>query len=365
MAADKKHVWWEGNVLHFDLENVSAEQPTGRLPAPQRDGDFASRVAERQVDLNTLIEQGLPELEFLPASDGMLVKGGRHQITAPRKSGKSISGLAHFTRMAMEGAKVVILDRENGSWLYASRLEALFRAWGLEAERRREISERLLYLDFPRLQMGDGEELAALAVGLGADLVVFDAQRMFLTDLGLTEDSSDDYARFIDEAINPLFAAGLATLIFDNTGHGEQGRSRGSSAKGDLNEVLFALQTETAFSQTQRGRLKLVLAPGDSRYGNEGTWVMPIGGGHFGEWRRLGSPEAPSPEAQTKQPDRARALLLAFVRENPGSSKRQAIRAVKGKGQGTGDDKVREAWRALIEAGQLEATGEGFRAVEE
>ena len=41
---------------------------------------------------------------------------------APRKKGKSIAMLVHWTRMALEGATVIILDRENGADEYARRL---------------------------------------------------------------------------------------------------------------------------------------------------------------------------------------------------------------------------------------------------
>ena len=80
----------------------------------------------------------------------------------------------------------------------------------------------------------------------GADLVIFDSQRRFLTDLGLDEDSSDDYAKFAAATIDAfLFEVGIATLIEDNTGHVQKDRGRGSSAKADLNEVSFILDPST------------------------------------------------------------------------------------------------------------------------
>ena len=46
------------------------------------------------------------------------------------------------------------------------------------------------------------------------------------------------------EAFEPLFEAGVATVILDNTGHSDKNRSRGTSAKGDLNEVVPAIIAE-------------------------------------------------------------------------------------------------------------------------
>jgi len=55
-----------------------------------------------------------------------------------------------------------------------------------------------------------------------------------------------------------------------------------------LNEVLFTLKTETEFSRNRQGKLRLVLEPGNSRFGNEGVWEMHIGGGAFSPWRQIG-----------------------------------------------------------------------------
>ena len=64
-----------------------------------------------------------------------------------------------------------------------------------------------------------------------AGLVIFDSSRKFLDHLGLGESSSDDYGQFMDALVDPLMAAGVATLILDNTGHGASRRARGTSSK--------------------------------------------------------------------------------------------------------------------------------------
>jgi hypothetical protein len=258
--------------------------------------DFQRRVVATRVDLVDLIKNGLPPLEFLPKSEGMLIKGRRHLIAAPRKEGKSIAMLAHWARIALEEERVMILDRENGAQTYAERLDAIIQAWDLGARDLTRLRRNLHYYEFPRLRPIDGEYLADLA--RGAAVVVFDSQRMFLTDLGLRESESDDYAEFMTIVIEPLFRAGVATVILDNTGHNDRSRSRGTSAKGDLNELLFTLKAEDDFSKNRQGKVKLILAPGDSRFGTEGEWEMHIGGGAFSEWKRVGDDRPIDPAFQ-------------------------------------------------------------------
>ena len=85
--------------------------------------------------------------------------------------------------------------------------------------------------------------------------------------------------------IDPLFRANIATLIIDNTGLKNVDRSRGSSSKGDLNEVLFSMETVSKFDLYTRGKLKLKID--NSRFGNRGEWTMDLGGGYFYPWKQL------------------------------------------------------------------------------
>ncbi len=281
--------------IPFDVTGVVSQPPSQRMKRMSTEdvvrvevvdkeveaGSFAARVEARQVDLVQLIEQGLPPLEYLPASDGMLVGGKRHLIAAPAKVGKSISMLVHFVDMVLANGNVVILDRENGSDLYAKRLADIFAARKLTKKQREQVRAGLHYYEFPQLRSGDADALAEHFAS--ADLVVFDAQRMFLSDFGLKESVSDDYAEFMSYAIDPLFRARIATLILDNTGHKEQTRGRGTAAKGDLNELLFSMDTLSEFDLYRPGRLRLKVE--FSRSGTSGEWTMDIGGGHFTSWQ--------------------------------------------------------------------------------
>jgi hypothetical protein len=60
-------------------------------PSDEDTAGFAARVSNTRVDLIQRIKDGIPPTDYLPASDGMLIRGKRHQIAAPRKEGKSLS----------------------------------------------------------------------------------------------------------------------------------------------------------------------------------------------------------------------------------------------------------------------------------
>jgi hypothetical protein len=270
--------------------SARADLPDGILEAGElieaMAADFGQRVTDRRIDLVKIAREGLPELEYLPG--GVFLRGKRHLIAAPRKTGKSIVALAHGVEIALAGERVVIFDRENGARAYASRLKDIMAANAPSGTHRQTMRRNLAYYEFPQIRENDADELIDLADG--AAVVIFDATRMFLTDLGLQEKEADDYAEFMKIAVDPLFQAGIATLILDNTGHAETGRARGSSAKGDLNEVLFTLEATKPFSRDRQGVVRLKLAAGDSRFGNEGEWDMDIGGGAFSRFRRVGQP---------------------------------------------------------------------------
>lgn len=308
---------------------------------------FAERFDERRVDLFKRIEEGVPPLNFLPASDGMLIAGKRHLIAAPKKTGKSIGMLVHWVDVALADGRVLILDRENGANTYAERLGAIAEARHLDQRARAKVRRNLLYYEFPRLGEADGIALAEVAQENGASVVVFDSQRMYLSDLGLRESESDDYARFMGSLVDPLFEAEIATVILDNTGHSDPTRSRGTSAKGDLNEVLITMQPHVEFSQTRRGSLRLKLDPGRSRFGNEGEWEMTIGNGTFSEWLPVGA-------NKTVPANFAEAVTKTLGDCPPGGiSQNKLLRAVKELGVSAGKSEGPRHLLAMCEDGRV------------
>lgn len=290
-------------------------------------GSFADRVTGRRVSLLTLIEEGIPPVEWIPGAEKIFVKGGRHHLAAPKKSGKSFATLSHAVRMVLTGhpdgspVRVAVLDRENGAGRYARRLELVMDYMGLTADERARVDANLTYYAFPALRRGDHEEM--IAEFREVDLVVLDSQRQFLTNLGYKEDSADDYAEFMVFIIEPLFAKGVATLILDNTGHGDQTRGRGSSAKGDVNDVLLSLKKTLPFDEETQGEVELTIE--DSRDGSTGSWKMALGNGVFGTWGRRSTPTPDGPD-----PALLEAASLA-VEAEPGIGKKRLRTALTGR----------------------------------
>ena len=279
---------------HPDQPGIVSWGASIRASAPEDNSaaDFKRRVLDRRVDLVKHFQEGVPPIDYLPASDGMLIRGKRHLIPGPKKSGKSISMLVHWVKMAAIGAKVVIFDRENGADEYARRLYSILVAANLKDVQRKRVQKNLHYYAFPRFKPSDAPHLVKLA--MSADVVVYDATRMFMTDLGLQENSADDYSQFMASLVDPLAEANVATVVLDNTGHENQGRARATAAKGDLNEVLFTFEKVEQFNLDHQGKVRLKIA--DSRFGNEGEWEMLIGGGAYGGWKRSGEERPIPPE---------------------------------------------------------------------
>jgi len=149
-----------------------------------------------------------------------------------------------------------------------------------------------------------------------------------LSSLALDENSSDDFAKFASQIIEPLFTAGIATVQLDNTGHGDKNRARGSSSKGDLADVLYTLKQTTAFDQNRRGALRLVRA--HSRFGDVApAFTMALGGGHFGAF------EADEGAEQAAKAPFRPSLLMERVslalEHSPGLSKKALRLTVKGR----------------------------------
>jgi len=281
------------------------------------------RLADSRVDLLAYMDGALPERAWLPCSDRMLARGSRHHVAAPLKSGKSLGFLAHAVNMTIAGARVVILDRENGADEYARRLSDVLG--DRPADARDAVRERLAYYAWPALNLADGAALAKVLAGV--DLVILDSTRTFLSSLALDEDRSDDFAKFSTAIVEPLFRAGIATVQLDNTGHGDKGRARGSSSKGDLADVLYSLKTTTAFDQQRRGTLRLVRA--HARFGDVApAFTMDLGAGRFGTFTADDSDSgaAGAPFRPTVLMERVSRAL----EEHPGLSKRAVRESVKG-----------------------------------
>jgi hypothetical protein len=298
----------------LDDARGAVQEARDAIPA----GSFEERVTSRRVDLVTLVKEGIEPMSYIPGSAGTLIAKARHQATAPRKVGKSICWQMTAIRIALEGGKVVTVDRENGERRYGLRLEDMMAAWGLTPEQLRLIQENWHYFPWPTLLREDKARLAEEWAAF--DLVVFDSQRGFMTGLGLKENESDDYSEFMDALIDPLHQAGVATLVLHNTGYGDKDRGRGSSSQGDLHDVLLSMKkTEPYFIDTTG---KVFLEIKENREGHSGAWACTIGGGVYGDWEQARSGDGSakgSGERKDANVEQTRILLA----EDPGITNKQ------------------------------------------
>lgn len=263
----------------FGPEDVAALAAGPSANGQAQAGTLRQRLDDARIDLIAYIDCGIPERAWLPSSECMLARGKRHHVAAPLKSGKSLGFLAHAVDMTIAGARVVILDRENGADEYGRRLRDILADRPSNAPRA--IRARLAYYPWPALKLTDGQQLGeALHT---PDIVIIDSTRTFLSGFDLDEDSSDDFAKFAAAIVEPLFRAGIATLQLDNSGHGDNKRARGTSSKGDLADVVFNVKTTAAFDHRRRGSLRLTRQ--HSRLGEVApAFTMELGGGHFGRF---------------------------------------------------------------------------------
>jgi hypothetical protein len=113
------------------IERYRVGTAAPRDPGANGAGVSAIEAALRssRVDLLERVRDGLPPREFIPGMGGALVRGKRHHIHGPAKTGKTetiavVGGLD----IAAAGCTVVVLDRENGADEYARRVAAVLNA---------------------------------------------------------------------------------------------------------------------------------------------------------------------------------------------------------------------------------------------
>lgn len=307
---------------HF-LELVD-EQPTNGSGPQRSSGPTApaEALAAARVDLVEMIRNGIPERQYVPGCEPWLIQAKRYLLPAPAGTGKSLAASVVAVEVVDNGGSVAILDVENGAEEYAARLADIL------ADRSDDVaqacSERLRYYAWPALRTDWGPEDWAEALG-GVDLVIFDSSRLILSAAGLAEDSNDDYSVFVHALLIPLARAGIATLVLDNTGHDDQGRARGASAKADLNEVVYVVRVGRPFDRDQTGELHLHRKR--TRFSDLPTQLtMTLGGGTY---------RAPVPvEHDTDATFRPTVLMERVslaIEANPGLSKRAIRESVRGK----------------------------------
>ena len=252
---------------------------------------------------------------------------GARRITRPglraiwfgaRGSGKSIAALILSVQVIEAGGSVLYADFENGARRQAERLEAILL--DRPPATRDAVRERLDYRPNPRLgKLGNPhavEEWAALFTG--RDLAVIDSTARALAQLGLDENSTPDFGRFMVAHIDPIASQGTAVILLDNTGWAEADRSRGASGKWDMVELVYKV-TGTDFAPDKAGTITLERTR--SRDGDEARQLVAhVGEGNYSELHR---PEQSERDAAVTE------AILAHLQEHPGSTTKEVAKGVR------------------------------------
>jgi hypothetical protein len=299
-------------------------------------------LASARVDLVELIRAGIPERDYVPGCEGWGIKGKRYLVYADSGAGKSLAWLVIGVEIVARGGTVAIIDVENGGEEYARRLECILSERDDGLELAAACSERLQYHEYPRLRLTWTEDDWAAALER-ADVVVFDSSRLTLSSVGLSEDSNDDYAQFMQALIMPLSRSGKTTVILDNSGH-EGGHARGASSKRDLNEVQVEMQVIKPFSPAETG--EVVWRRDRTRFPEiPRAMRQRLGGGVYETPREVAETETASGRFR---PTVLMERVSTFVESHPGESQNVIEAAVTGKAKAK-----RLALDVLVEEGYI------------
>jgi Bifunctional DNA primase/polymerase, N-terminal/AAA domain len=344
---DSARPWTSNDVEAIVSSVVRDAAPDSVLSSATRSAARSPEnvLAASRVDLVALLKDGIPEREYVPGCAPWLLAGKRYLIPAPAGTGKSLFGLIVATAVVRAGGTVVILDVENGSEEYARRLDDVLAAVGDDALVN-ACAERLHYHAWPALSMRWSAVDWAAAVG-AVDLVIFDSSRLVLTPAGLNENDSGDYATFVNALLMPLSKAGITTMVLDNTGHGDGEQARGTTAKSDLNEVVYSIGAKTTLDRAVTSDLRLKRKR--TRFaGVPDVLSVAVGGGVYGPVTVVDEPQATSASRAFDRMERARAAVLIEVRTRPGATARDLRRIA-----GVGPADVKDATASLLEEGRL------------
>lgn len=183
-------------------------------------------------------------------AEPILIEQAYTVATSKPGKGKTSTALALSVPLIHEGRKVVLLDQENGP----DKIASLLRAMGADSA---SVDEQFGYFPYPSAVWEEVDELVAEVAALSPDLVIVDAKANFIAAAGLDEDLAVDLTRWHARVVQPLQAIGAAVLDLDHSGHKDDGRPRGSSAKEAVAEASWVLQTDRAFDRKTTATLTL------------------------------------------------------------------------------------------------------------
>jgi hypothetical protein len=216
--------------------------------------DTPSGMDTSRIDLGTLIEEGVPDPEWvLP---GMFYRAQIHWWHGEPGDGKTFMLLGLMYRLAEEGLKVLWLDEESGQIQTARRLQS----FGADAT---VLRERFVYHARPGLTM-DPADLDALfrqMIAEKPDVVVMDSMADMLGQAGIDEDNNTEVTRYIKAVVEPLkFEYDAAVICIDHVTKSKDSRgkyARGAGAKKSKTDAAWKVVKHKDFNVNRVGMIRL------------------------------------------------------------------------------------------------------------
>jgi hypothetical protein len=279
-------------------------------------------------------------LRIIESGECIICGGLRILLVGEAGLGKTLLGICACSDVADAGGVAVFLDCEGDLPRFLRRLHVLsISAAGFAKDP--SIADRIFYRS-----MGDGFD-RAMRLPDGTRLVVIDGLGQALAREGLDENSSTDVLGFFARMLDPLRrqAPDAAFLITDHPGHGDDTRSRGSSAKRpavDVELTMKALAHDRAALIVRKDRDAVLGVPVGRavaevrRYADDGGLAL-----------ELHEPDVSTDEAGNFRPTILMARVADFLAQRTEPATMTAVvSGVRGK-----DRAKREAVAALVREG--------------
>jgi hypothetical protein len=246
------------NVLGDELANYGVD--VDGVGHDDDDEDLPG-VEFGRVDLGAIVRgdqpPAVPTMFVRTDGQGLIYRGGRHDIHGEPGSGKTMTADAVIAEELANDGRVAMFDYEATGAMFVERGLAL----GIPADVLHDPA-RVAYFNPPHMNADEIVVFAKTIAAFNPTLLVVDAVGPAMGRQGLDEDKNADVARWHADFVEPI-RAGVTLLLIDHVSRNRQTRERGGRGgwmKLQLLDVSYTVKTFKAFSRTQEGSLKLCCA---------------------------------------------------------------------------------------------------------